>query len=102
MNSPPRSIPPSLDRTKRNPLGICRHAVDGISFATPCFYRNRRFEAVMAVTLQCDGGYNDPRGRGADIKRNVWGAKRRKRSETSLEAQTVRSPTLGRADIGKL
>ena len=83
MTSPPRSIPPSLHRTKRNPLGVCGKAVVAVSFAIRCFYRNRTFVAVMAVTLQCDGGYSNPVDEGPYFKRNVGGAKCTRTSEIS-------------------
>jgi len=55
MGSLPRSIPPSLRDTKRNPLGIRVRPVDDDQ--SHLFTGMDGSSAVMAVTLLCDAGY---------------------------------------------
>ena len=58
ISLPPRSIPPSLRSTKRNPLGICiRPVEDTINSLSRAI---QDFLAVMAITLQCDARYSNP------------------------------------------
>src|SRR5207302_6287959 len=58
ISSPPRSIPPSLRDTKRNPLGICIRPLNDNELVY--FYWNEGSLAVMAITLPCDEGYSSP------------------------------------------
>ena len=56
-SSPPRSIPPSLRDTYRNPLDIRIHPVDESQFDISNGIEGS--QAVMAVTLARDGGYSN-------------------------------------------
>src|SRR5260370_2823635 len=56
-SSPPRSIPPSLRDTKRNPLGIGFPSTPRL---TP-FYRSRFSKYVTAITEPRDDSYSNPR-----------------------------------------
>ncbi len=58
MKSLPRSIPPSLRETKRNPLVILGCPVDDHRFA--CSTYIGCFLAVTAVTLLRNAGYGGP------------------------------------------